>query len=252
MNNVIIWEKFEGETPLQAIERFRLENKGYEDISITYAGRLDPMASGLLLLLAGEKVHEKEHFLGLDKEYEVDILLGFGTDTGDILGLNTSPSSLSTTNPLLLKEGSLKMVLETFIGKQIQEYPMYSSKTVDGKQLWQYAREGKKPAKVSTKEVEIYDISLISQQKLNKKELTSIVFKRIARVVGDFRQQDVQDSWEKVLETLKINEFSIISMKVRCSSGTYMRVLAQKIGEKLGFYALAWRIKRTKIGGYSL
>ena len=53
---------------------------------MTYAGRLDPMASGVLLVLAGEETKNKDKYLGLDKEYDFEILFGFATDTYDILG----------------------------------------------------------------------------------------------------------------------------------------------------------------------
>src|SRR3989338_4911372 len=86
MKGIIILNKKEGETPLAALEAFRRKNKEYANTKLTYAGRLDPMASGLLLLLAGEEIKNKEKYLNLDKEYEFEILFGFQTDTYDILG----------------------------------------------------------------------------------------------------------------------------------------------------------------------
>ena len=68
MKKVIVLNKKEGQTPLQTLQLFRRKNKKYKDSKITYAGRLDPMASGLLLLLVDEKIKDKEVFLGLDKE----------------------------------------------------------------------------------------------------------------------------------------------------------------------------------------
>ena len=57
---IILLNKKEGETPLEALEKFRLTNKKYKDVKMTYAGRLDPMATGLLLVLAGEETKNKE------------------------------------------------------------------------------------------------------------------------------------------------------------------------------------------------
>lgn len=65
-----------GETPLEALERFRREQGIAADVPMTYAGRLDPMAEGLLLILLGEECKNKEKYLGLDKEYEVEVLFG--------------------------------------------------------------------------------------------------------------------------------------------------------------------------------
>jgi len=73
---------------------------------MTYAGRLDPLAEGLLLVLTGEECKNKEKYLGLDKEYEVDVLFGFATDTYDILGKVLSAKNYSKSeipNENLLK-----------------------------------------------------------------------------------------------------------------------------------------------------
>ena len=70
LKKVILLNKKIGETPLQALERFRLRHKTYKEVKMTYAGRLDPMASGLLLVLAGEEIKNKEKYLGLDTEYQ--------------------------------------------------------------------------------------------------------------------------------------------------------------------------------------
>ena len=81
MKKVIVLNKKEGETPLESLENFRAKNKKYQDVKMTYAGRLDPMASGVLLVLAGDETKNKEKYLNLDKEYEFEILFGFATDT---------------------------------------------------------------------------------------------------------------------------------------------------------------------------
>ena len=88
---VIIYKKV-GETPLEALENFRTKrlDEGhveYRNIPMTYAGRLDPMAEGDLLILIGEECKKKDAYLGLDKEYEVEVLFGIETDTHDVLGI---------------------------------------------------------------------------------------------------------------------------------------------------------------------
>ena len=86
MKKIILLNKKEGETPLEALDRFRMANPKYKDEKMTYAGRLDPMASGVLLVLVGEEIKQKDKYLALNKEYEFEILFGFATDTYDILG----------------------------------------------------------------------------------------------------------------------------------------------------------------------
>lgn len=86
MKNVLLLEKRVGETPLECLNRFRAAHPEYAEVPMTYAGRLDPMANGLLLVLAGDLVHRKDDFLGLDKEYRATVVFGVSTDTYDGLG----------------------------------------------------------------------------------------------------------------------------------------------------------------------
>jgi tRNA U55 pseudouridine synthase TruB len=79
--------KNEAETPLQALDRLRKNDSTLKNLPMTYAGRLDPMASGQLLILIGDECKKREKYDGLDKEYEVEILFGAESDTADILGL---------------------------------------------------------------------------------------------------------------------------------------------------------------------
>lgn len=85
MNPTILYKK-EGETPLECIDRAREEGRIPKNEKATYAGRLDPMAEGLLIVLTGDAVHKKEEYIKLPKEYVVEVLFGVSTDTGDVLG----------------------------------------------------------------------------------------------------------------------------------------------------------------------
>lgn len=235
--------KNEGETPLEVLDRVRVEKALDSSVSMTYAGRLDPLASGVLIVLTGEDVHRKEDFNGLSKVYEFEILFGTGTDTGDILGkLNTE--SLQSKE---LQQNEITKVISFFGGKQNQVYPMYSSKTVDGIPLWQYAREGKEVI-APTHEVEIFDIQVLGFEEKSTNELLQEIKTKIARVKGDFRQQEILEGWENLLQG-KETKFLITKCVATVSSGTYIRQLCMDIGGKLGVPALAWRIERTEIIG---
>ena len=87
-NNIFNVFKPVGISPLDAIKILKEKYPELKDEKMTYAGRLDPLAEGALLILAGNAVHKKEKYLKLDKEYEGEILFGFNTDTYDILGLS--------------------------------------------------------------------------------------------------------------------------------------------------------------------
>ncbi len=235
-----------GETPLMCLERVRLE-KGIENtIPMTYAGRLDPMAEGLMIILEGEACKEKEKYTGLDKTYEFEILVGFETDTYDLLGLVTKGNPVVIPD-LIRNPGNLKNVLDSFIGKQEQSYPVYSSKTVDGKQLHTYAREGT-VIESPTHQVEIYTLQCTSAVILKKDELEKQIIERISKVVGDFRQEEILMKWKDILLQSSQDEFQLISCVVECGSGTYVRQLVSDIGIRLGVPMTTFSIKRTKVG----
>jgi tRNA pseudouridine55 synthase len=240
-----VWKE-EGETPLQMLERLREERKIGKDEKATYAGRLDPMAEGEVIVLTGEDCKKKEKYLGLDKEYEVEILFGFATDTHDILGkvtkkeggrkkvnLLTFPSHTSQIHLFSAVQNTLK----DFVGKFEQEYPKYSSK---------YLSQNADPEEGHSKEVEIYSIDILGESKINSESLLQNIQKRIAKVKGDFRQEEILNIWKENLEG-KHEIFTIAKISCKCSSGTYMRSLAHNLGAKLGTPALAFSIKRIKI-----
>ena len=85
--------KEKGETPLECIERHQLHRP------YTYAGRLDPMAEGVLLVLEGEECKDRERYLSKDKTYEYECIVGIKTDTSDALGCITDTLVVSTPPP---------------------------------------------------------------------------------------------------------------------------------------------------------
>ncbi len=250
MDQVLTLYKQVGETPLECLNRFKFENTEYVDMPLTYAGRLDPMAEGLLLVLAGEEAKKKEDYLGLDKEYEFEILFGFSTDSHDLLGkISDQAEALPTAEDLRLK---IEEILNYFNKKFLQAYPAYSSRTVQGKPLWQWQREGRiHEIEIPTKEVEIYSVQMIDEKYLLKKEdLLKEILERISLVKGDFRQEDIKEDWINKLDNSSLSNFCIFKFKISCSSGTYIRVLADKIGKEIDIPACVYSIKRTRVGGY--
>ncbi len=255
MKKIILLNKKEGETPLEALDNFRKENKEYKDsnkIRMTYAGRLDPMASGLLLILAGDKTKEKEKYLALDKEYEFEILFGFATDTYDILGkvVRSCLTTLENTEvePLYFKK-KITENLKFFTGKLIQKYPVYSSRTVGGRPLFEYARSGEL-VEIPDREVIVKSLKFLKLRKISAPKLLANIKKRIKRVKGDFRQEEIIKVWRQNLQNYQGGSLVIAKFKIKCSSGTYVRSIANGLGEKMSMGALAFSIKRTKIGNY--
>lgn len=260
MERVLRLYKKEGETPLETIKRFKKENPEYGDLKLsigqrkmTYAGRLDPMAEGILIVLVGEECKNKEKYLVLDKEYEFEVLWGFETDTYDILGI---PSSLflysqEYKNNKFNFEMKIVDFLKNIKGKQIFEYPSYSSATVDGKQLHQWSREGRlDEIEIPKKEVEIYNIEFLGNKEVLKKDLLKNIAERIEKVSGDFRQKEIISEWTKILTKDNFTVTGVLGIskfRVKCSSGTYVRAIVNRLGREVGVGAIAFSIKRTKI-----
>ena len=269
MRKIILLNKKEGETPLEALEYFRIKNKVYKNTKMTYAGRLDPMASGLLLILTGEETKNKEKYLKLDKEYKFEVLFGFATDTYDVLGIPKVNNFFRSSDPRVpiparpfknhssLKfkysrqdlELGIKKNLKFFTGKFIQKYPIFSSKTVQGKPLFTYARSGE-DVEIPERVVDVKSIKFIKIRKINNKKLLENIKRRIKKVGGDFRQEEILKIWRKQLK--KENFFYVASFKIKCSSGTYVRGIADSLGKKMKIPSLAFSIKRTKIGKYMI
>ncbi len=253
-NNYFLTYKQEGITPLETLELLRHEKGIASSVPMTYAGRLDPMAEGLLLVLVGDECKKKESYLGLDKEYEVEVLLGLGSDTGDILGLIKE----ELNQPNDLSHELIKEKLMTLVGRRKEKYPAYSSRTVKGKPLFEYTRDGNlDDIEIPEKEIEIYSIEFMGLQKISLTELVESAINRIKKVKGDFRQDDIIASWQKIPQSNISNskdysECQIIKLCIKSSSGAYMRTLAEKTGQLFGLQALAWKIMRKKIGDYSL
>ncbi len=243
MKKVLVLQKKEGETPLECLESFRKKQKAYKDAKMTYAGRLDPMASGILLVLVGEECKQKEKYLSLDKEYEFEILFGFATDTYDILGKCTRQDLVHLGIGDL--EKNIKTNLKFFTGKFIQKYPAYSSKTVKGKPLFAYARDGE-DVEAPEREVKVKSLKFLKLRKIKSEALLRNIKTRIARVSGDFRQKEILKIWEKDLNHK--NTYYVVKFKIKCTSGTYVRSIANNLGDKINTPALAFSIKRTKIG----
>ncbi len=247
MKKIILINKKLGSTPLEAIDEFRKINSEYRNEAISYAGRLDPMADGLLLLLVGEENKYRKKYESLSKNYEAEFVLGVTTDTYDALGI------IEKVNIKKIGREDIKKTLESFIGKQKQKYPHYSSMTVNGKPLYWWSRRNKlSEIVIPEKEVEIYSLEVLGLSFISCSDLVAEITKRIREVKGDFRQDEIIKRWEGFGEKYAGEKFRTVKIKVSCSSGTYVRKLASDVGEKIFCGAFALSIKRIGIGDYVL
>lgn len=237
-----------GETPRERLERLRAQKPEYAHEVLSYAGRLDPMAEGILITLVGSANKMREAYLDMDKEYVLDVLFGFSTDTYDLLGRVMESGDASG-----LRKAQLEKELNEFRGRFSQEYPPFSSKTVEGKSLFEWARGGLIGTLVMPrKTVTIYDIMLEHVYKIKEKDLLTYIETSIDKIQGDFRQEEILRLWNRNLRKEGDRTFPCATIKISCSSGTYARSIAHTMGQDLGVPALALHILRTKVGDYEV
>ena len=271
MRNAVPIYKPVGLTPYQSVLQYKKQFPEYADLTISYAGRLDPMAEGLLLLLVGDENKKRNEYEKLRKTYEFTILLGIETDTYDTLGIVKNPKHEAQMPKQALNASDFDIrisnLLSSFIGKQIQSYPPYSSKAVKGKPLYWWARENRlDEIKIPSHEIEIYDLQLMSTEEIrisrldrdpewqrpSGQDLRFKIQENIKKVNGNFRQEEILKAWEDFFIKKKHTEFPIFHCKITCSSGTYIRGIVHEIGQKLDSGAIALSIKRTKVGEYNI
>ena len=131
-----------------------------------HTGTLDPMATGVLPILVGETTKLSKYLVEHKKIYIAVLKLGTCTDTGDSEGKIIEEKKVDIEN---LTKDKVEFVLNEFLGKQIQTPPIYSAIKINGKKLYEYARNGMK-VEIPKREIEIYNIKLIKLDK-NEKEI---------------------------------------------------------------------------------
>jgi len=126
-------------------------------VKMGHGGTLDPLASGVLILGVGKGTKSLQNFLNCTKTYETVVLFGASTDTYDRVGRIIKKSQYDeVTRPVVEK------ALEAFRGKYKQMPPLYSALKMEGKPLYEYAREGKPiPREIATRDVEVTDLELV-------------------------------------------------------------------------------------------
>ncbi len=248
--------KQRGETPLECIQRFAKSRLGLKGEKMTYLGRLDPMAEGVLLMGSGKDTSQKrrEEFFSLDKEYDFTALFGFATDTYDVLGKIMRVEKLNE-----LKEMDLIKISEIYKGERSQEYPKYSSKMIArSRQLFPLPvasqislQQSPATDELLPKNITIHKMQFHKLDTLNNKELFGRLLMDISKVMGDFRQNQILELWKEMLFKEEEKRF-IANFSAHVSSGTYIRSIVNDIGKTLGCGATALSIKRTRVGDFKV
>ncbi len=156
MNQIILVNKEKNCTSRDVINEL---NRIFKTKKIGHTGTLDPIATGVLVVCINEATKLCELLTSQTKEYIAQIKLGIKTDTLDITGNVLEKQDIPS-----LKEEKIKEVLNSFLGKSIQEVPIYSAVKVNGKKLYEYARNNIEVT-LPKKEIEIFKIELLNYEK---------------------------------------------------------------------------------------
>lgn len=221
-----------GYTPLQVVKDMLPYLQSYEADKITYVGRLDPMAEGWMHVLWNGDMEEKASLSSLDKTYEIEVVLGISTDTGDVLGLITDSDVKN------VEAAKVSGVLQSFVGPFTYPYPKYSSPNIK-----ETLKGGKKEERLQ--KGTIYSIEEVRGEAVTGEDLEKTIENKLllCKMDNDFRLEQIQERWKVYFQENK-NSYLKVTLRVECSSGTYMRTLAEEIGKKVGMPAFAFSIKR--------
>ena len=131
---------------------------------VGHTGTLDPNATGVLPLLIGKGTELSKYLINHDKTYEAILQLGEKRDTGDIEGKVIEKEDVTEKS---LNIENINSIFKTLIGKQEQVPPIYSALKVNGKKLYEYARNGE-DVKIAPRQIEIYSLELLNVDTKNK------------------------------------------------------------------------------------
>ena len=201
MNGLIIINKPKGYTSHDVVNVLR---KKLNTKKIGHTGTLDPNATGVLPILVGTATKISKYLVEHEKTYIATIELGKKTDTGDAEGKIIEESILKN-----IDKNQVEEVVKSFLGKQSQIPPMYSAIKVDGKKLYEYAREGK-VVELKAREIEIHDINLIAY-KNNEIEFSVRCSKGtyIRSLCEDIAEKLGTIGYMKELQRTSVNQFDI-------------------------------------------
>ena len=202
MDGVIIINKQKNFTSHDVVNVIR---KKLNTKKVGHTGTLDPNATGVLPILVGKATKISKYLMEHDKTYIATIKLGEKTDTGDSEGQVIEEKSISAD----LKKEDINNALQNFFGKQKQVPPMYSAIKINGKKLYEYAREGKE-VKLEAREIEIYKIELLEYQNNKIKfEVECSKGTYIRTLCEDIAKKLGTVGYMEELQRTKVNNFRI-------------------------------------------
>lgn len=220
INGILPVYKEKGFTSFDVVAKLR---KILHQKKIGHTGTLDPDATGLLPICLGQATKLVDTMTDSKKEYVARMLLGIRTDTLDISG------KLLKEDKCQVSLNDVKEALFEFLGESMQVPPMYSALKINGKKLYELARDGIVVER-EARPIHIYDIELLDS--INKYKGREII--------------DISNPNSIPRSGLEL------SFRVVSSKGTYIRSLIDDLGNKLGCGACMTGLMRTKASGFNI
>ncbi|MCX8035435.1 MAG: hypothetical protein N3A71_04165 [Candidatus Dojkabacteria bacterium] len=213
LDKIIFVDKPVGITSFDVITMLR---KKFCIKKIGHAGTLDPLASGLMICGIGKATKKLINYVGLDKTYLTEIILGFTTPT---LDLEMKPKEFQTVDHI--NQEKVKKVIDDLSGCDIElEVPAYSAKRINGRKLCNIIRKSGSLGEISI-----------------PKKLMHIRYLKFISLKDDFFED---------------HSIKLLSVEMKVSSGSYVRSIASEIGHRLGVDACCKSIRRIAIGEYDI
>jgi len=205
MDGILLIDKPKGWTSFDVVAKVRgiLRSSGVAKPKVGHTGTLDPLATGLLVLLLGSYTKRAPELTKLDKTYEVTMKLGETSTTGDDEGEKTKTSGSKPTEIEVIK------ALQKFTGDLMQTPPIFSAMKINGQRAYKLAREGKE-VKLEPRPVTIYRNELTSYNYPLVKftsEVSSGTY--IRSLVEDFGKELDTGAYMSDLRRTKVGKFDI-------------------------------------------
>lgn len=204
MDGILVVNKSKGLTSNDIVKKV----KKILNTKVGHTGTLDPNATGVLPLLLGNATKISKYLINHDKEYEAVIKLGAKTTTADVEGKIIEEKEV---NKEKLKKENIEEVLKSFIGKQQQIPPIYSAIKVNGKKLYEYARQGKE-VEIKARNIEIYDLKLLKIDSKNDELTINVKCSKgtyIRSLCEDIAVKLETLGYMKELNRIQVGEFNI-------------------------------------------
>ncbi|HEX8472613.1 MAG TPA: tRNA pseudouridine(55) synthase TruB [Pyrinomonadaceae bacterium] len=220
-DGILIVDKPAGWTSHDVVARVR---RLLRERRVGHTGTLDPFATGVLVVLVGRATRLAQFLAGAEKEYEAVVRFGYATETGDLTGARRETSATEDEGAAVgdcaeFDEARIEAALACLRGEILQVPPMYSAKKVKGQKLYELARRG---------------------EEIERRAVRVVVREFVARKhEGELLRRGADGTCD-------------MDVRVICSAGTYVRTLAESVGERLGTGAHLAALRRTRAGEFRI